>query len=182
MKVRSSTLNWRQTQHCFCWLPVCFFQHRMCIACGTGWQRDRKTVSLVAIASSFLPDLFRSHLQRGGSSSSLPFPVGWPLLVGFVLRASPWRPSDSLCRCSVRLSSRHLGFGMGHSLPSGKVPAVGPLARLARVACWRAPAPRTPAIECDGGPPGVLAHSPCIEGHYDCAGSREITIHMHRRC
>ena len=26
-------------------------------------------------------------------------------------------------------------------------------------------------IECDGGPPGVLAHIPCIEGHYDCAGS-----------
>ena len=25
--------------------------------------------------------------------------------------------------------------------------------------------------ECDGGPPGVRAHIPCIEGHYDCAGS-----------
>ena len=26
-------------------------------------------------------------------------------------------------------------------------------------------------IECDGGSPGALAHIPCIEGHYDCAGS-----------
>ena len=44
---------------------------------------------------------------------------------------------------------------------------VGAVKRLMAAAC---PTHAT-TIECDGGPPAVIAHFPCIDGHFDCKGS-----------